>query len=160
MNRRVWPVVALGVASAILSACGATSAENPQGEKSQPSQVQPIAGTKTSRVVLTAQAAGLLGIKTDLVRKAAGAVGTSAQNTIVPTAAIVYEADGTVWVYTTQAAIATDATGSLAFVRQPVVVLKVDGDMAVLQSGPPAGSSVVIVGAAELMGTESGVEGG
>lgn len=156
MNRQVWTLFALAVASVFLSGCGATNAENPEGAKSQPSQVQPIAGTKTSRVILTAQAAAQLGIKTELVRKASTAVGA----TIVPTAAIVYEPDGTVWVYATQAPTAADATGSLAFARQPVVVLRIDGDVAVLQSGPPVGTSVVIVGAAELLGTESGVEGG
>ena len=40
-----------------------------------------------------------------------------------------------------------------------VVIDHVDGDNAVLRSGPPAGTSVVTVGGAELLGTEYVVEG-
>jgi hypothetical protein len=160
MNRRGWAVFAVAVGCAFLNGCGPTST-NPT-EKSQVSQVLPITGTNSSRVVLTPQAAARLGIKTDLVRKAPTAAGgAGAQNVILPTAAIVYESDGSVWVYATLPSTGADATtGSLAFVRQPVVVLRIEGDVAVLQSGPPAGTSVVTVGAAELLGTESGVEGG
>jgi hypothetical protein len=155
----VWPLLALAVGAAVLSGCGPTTAS--PSVKSQASQVQPIAGTKTSRVVLSAQAAAQLGIRTEPIRKATGAAGVTAQNTMVPTAAIVYEADGTVWVYAALPSTASDGTtGAVAYARQPVVVGKITGDVAVLQSGPPAGTSVVTVGAAELLGTESGVEGG
>jgi len=41
-----------------------------------------------------------------------------------------------------------------------VAMAGVSGDMAVLQSGPPAGTQVVTTGAAELLGSEQGVAGG
>jgi hypothetical protein len=158
MNHRVSLVIAFAVGSAVLSGCGPTNAS--QSEKSQLSEVQPIAGTNAIRVALTGPAAARLGIKTELVRKAPTATGgAGAQSLIVPTAAIVYKSDGSVWVYTTLPQTAA-TTGYLTFGREPVVILRIDGDVAVLQSGPPVGASVVTVGAAELLGTESGVEGG
>jgi hypothetical protein len=48
----------------------------------------------------------------------------------------------------------------VTFIREAVTILRIDGDVAVLQSGPPVGTSVVTVGTAELLGTERGVEGG
>lgn len=158
MNHRLTLIFALAVGSAVLSGCGPTNAS--PSEKSQLSEVQPIAGSNAIRVVLTGQAAARLGIKTELVRKAPTAAGSAgAQSIIVPTAAIVYKSDGSVWVYTTLPQTAS-TTGYLSFGREPVVILRIDGDVAILQSGPPAGTSVVTVGAAELLGTESGVEGG
>jgi hypothetical protein len=158
MNHRVSLVIAFTVGSAVLSGCGPTNAS--PSEKSQLSEVQPIAGTSAMRVALTGPAAARLGIKTELVRKAPTVAGTAGtQSVIVPTAAIVYKSDGSVWVYTTLPQTAS-TTGYLTFGREPVVILRIDGDIAVLQSGPPVGTSVVTVGAAELLGTESGVEGG
>ena len=43
------------------------------------------------------------------------------------------------------------------FVRRRVELARVVEDLAVLRRGPPAGTSVVTVGAAELFGTEFGV---
>jgi hypothetical protein len=108
-------------------------------------------------VILTAHAATLIGIKTDLVRKST----TVTTQTTVPVAALVYEPDGTVWVYTAQVNVPANAPGgAVTFIREAVTILRIDGDVAVLQSGPPVGTSVVTVGAAELLGTERGVEGG
>jgi hypothetical protein len=67
---------------------------------------------------------------------------------VVAHSAVVYDAKGKTWVY-----VATDA---LTFVRQPITVDYVDGDLAVLSDGPAAGTKVVTVGAAELLGTEFG----
>ena len=47
----------------------------------------------------------------------------------------------------------------LTFVRERIGVDYVRGDLAVLFSGPPAGTRVVTVGAAELLGAELGVGG-
>jgi hypothetical protein len=45
-------------------------------------------------------------------------------------------------------------------VRQRVGVARIDGDLAILGSGPAPGTAVVTVGVAELLGTELGVGGG
>ena len=67
---------------------------------------------------------------------------------VVPWSAVVYDFDGGAWVYET--------TAPHVFVRRRVQVRRVEGDLAVLSSGPAAGASVVSQGAAELLGTELG----
>ena len=44
----------------------------------------------------------------------------------------------------------------LVFVRQPITIDYIEGDRAVLSDGPAPGTSVVMVGASELFGTEHG----
>jgi hypothetical protein len=44
------------------------------------------------------------------------------------------------------------------FVRHAIDVLRIDGERAILSSGPPVGTPVVIVGSQELYGTEYAVE--
>ena len=139
----------------LLVACGPATGGSKPGDSA--SKVEPVAGARISRVVLTAQAAALIGIKTDLVVRANAG---SAQGNAVPAAALIYEADGTVWVYTAVAATSKTPVGTVTFVREPVTVARLDGDTAVLQSGPPVGTVVVTVGAVELLGTEYGVAGG
>jgi len=68
---------------------------------------------------------------------------------VVPYAAIIYDLQGQAWIYTNPAA--------LSFVREPVTVDFIEGDRAVLVKGPSSGTAVVIVGVAELYGTETGV---
>jgi hypothetical protein len=47
----------------------------------------------------------------------------------------------------------------LTYVREEVTVADIDGDSAILSSGPDVGAVVVTVGAAELLGAENGVAG-
>jgi hypothetical protein len=68
---------------------------------------------------------------------------------VVPYGAILYDIDGGTWVY--------EASSPQVFVRRRVELARVIADLAVLRRGPPAGTSVVTVGAAELFGTEFGV---
>lgn len=72
-----------------------------------------------------------------------------AQSLVVPFTAILYDIHGGAWVY--------QQMDEHVFARQRVSVEYVDGDTAVLASGPVAGSKVVTDGAAELFGTEFGV---
>ncbi len=69
----------------------------------------------------------------------------------VPYSAVIYWIDGGTWVYT--------RTGPLAFVRSPIEIDEVDGDVAVLSSGPPVGTQVVSIGGQELLGPEFQIEG-
>jgi hypothetical protein len=161
VNRGVWFAVVLSIGSAILIGCGPTSPGTRQSAGQQPSQVHPIPGTSVRRVLLTATAVADLGIRTQAVRLASAAADAATQDTVVPVAALIYAADGSAWVYLALSPTDTDATnGWLTFEREPVVVARIDGDDVVLHSGPPVGALVVIVGAAELLGTEDGVEGG
>jgi hypothetical protein len=68
---------------------------------------------------------------------------------VVPYAAVLYGVHGETWVYSNPE--------PLVFVRQPIVVDYIEGDLAYLLEGPEAGTAVVTVGAAELFGTETGV---
>jgi membrane fusion protein, heavy metal efflux system len=73
----------------------------------------------------------------------------TAEDLVVPRAAILYDASGGTWVY--------EARDGGTFVRRRVAVIDMVGDTAVLREGPAAGMRVVTLGAAELFGTEFGV---
>ena len=73
------------------------------------------------------------------------AVSGKIQKTI-PYSAVIYDADGGTWAYTT--------SEHLTFVRDEIKVERIDGDTAYLSDGPAAGTEVVTVGAAELVGLE------
>lgn len=68
---------------------------------------------------------------------------------VVPYASVIYGPSGDTWTYTN--------IGALAFVRHSITIDYIDEQLAVLLDGPPVGTEVVIVGAAELYGTEFGV---
>jgi len=84
-------------------------------------------------------------LRVQLAEKGAG------QHETVPYSSVIYWIDGGAWVYTQVA--------PLTFVRAPIVIDEVDGDVAVLKSGPPSGTRVVSVGGQELLGTEFQIEG-
>jgi len=140
MNPRGWLVPLVVVASVLLAGCEETQPESAD----EPAQVVPIKGSDVPKVVLTAEAAHRIGLKTATVE-------ASETSTVVPLAAVVYDRDGSTWVYTVEA--------PLTYVRERVTLGDVDGDVALLEDGPPAGTEVVTVGAAELLGSEYGVEG-
>jgi hypothetical protein len=76
----------------------------------------------------------------------------SAQETlhkVVPYAAVLYGVHGETWVYS--------EPEPLVYVRLPIEIDFIEGDLAYLSEGPEVGTAVVTVGAAELFGTETGV---
>lgn len=151
MNRRLWLAVGLIAASVTLAGCEQKHTESAHnGDEDKPSQVVRIEGSDLSRVVLTARAADRIGIKNEPVREVP-TPGANTQSPAVPVAALIYDNSGNIWVYT--------STKPLTFIRQRVTVARIQGDLAVLESGPAPGTPVVIVGAAELLGSEYGVEG-
>lgn len=79
-------------------------------------------------------------------------LGSGAQQKVVPYAAVLYDRHGETWTYT--------CPEPLVYVRAPIVVDYIDGDLAVLSEGPPAGTEVVTAGASELFGAETGIGGG
>jgi cobalt-zinc-cadmium efflux system membrane fusion protein len=66
----------------------------------------------------------------------------------VPWSAVVYDYFGGTWVYV--------KTADHTYSRERVLVRYVTGETAVLDDGPPPGKPVVVTGAAELFGAESG----
>ena len=134
-----WLVVVLMLTAVLLLvACGGE--ESPA--KESPASIEPIAGTEFNRVVLTERAAERIGIETDTIQ-------ANGSGTATPYAAVIYGLSGETWLYT--------MTAPLTYVRAPITIDHIDGEMAILADGPPAGTEVVTVGVAELYGTDTGV---
>jgi hypothetical protein len=136
-----WIVAVPAVACCVtLAACETATVK---ATETKPAQVEAIAGTELHKVTLSARAAQRLDIKTERVQEL---VVGGAKHKVVPYAAVLYDAHGETWVYTSPA--------PLVFVRHAIHVAYISGDRAVLSQGPPAGTAVVTVGAAELFGAE------
>lgn len=137
---------ALACAALTLSACAATE-EAPAAEEGA-AIVKPLsAKSKLSAVTLVGQAAQRLGVETTPVREASRG---SAAQTVLPYSAIIYDPSGGTWTY--------KQTKPGTYVRETIVVDRIVGSRAFLIDGPPAGTAVVSVGAAELYGAEVGVD--
>jgi hypothetical protein len=130
----------------ILAGCGSTT----PAAGAPPATVTPIAGSQVQRLQLTGQAIDRLGITTQSVR-AAGAAGKTGVREVIPYSAVVYDTDGSAWTYVN--------TAPRTYVRQPITVVAIKDNLALLSAGPPAGAAVVTVGAAELLGTEYNISG-
>jgi hypothetical protein len=139
-----WIVVALLVVAIPLSGCGPSTASAPP--HSEPAKVEHIEGSEISRVVLTAEAAKRLDIQTAQVQDAEI---SGTQRKVVPYASVIYDTHGVTWAYT--------SPEPLTFMRHRIDVDRIEGDRAILTDGPPTGTAIVIVGAAELFGTEFAV---
>jgi hypothetical protein len=136
-----WTAVVPIVASCVtLGACEPAAVK---ATETKPAQVEAIAGTELHKVTLSARAAARLDIKTDRVQEM---VVRGVKRKVVPYAAVLYDPQGRTWVYT--------SPEPLVFVRHRIQVEYISGDRAVLSEGPPAGTAVVTVGAAELFGAE------
>jgi hypothetical protein len=150
MHLRTHHVLIATMAAGLATAgCGqATKFDNEAASDAGPSRLVPIKGSDRPEVVLSAQAARRIGIETGKVRTAA----TRALHdpAVIPYAAIVYDAEGHAFAYTTPR--------PLTFVRTPIRVVRSVGPVAVVEGGPRPGTRVVTVGAQELLGVEYGVE--
>jgi hypothetical protein len=151
--RVVVPLLVAALALGV-SACSRGQTEE-QTEGYRGAKVEPVAGSDLSRVTLSRQAADRLGIATAQVSvqrlaapgQPAGA--TAAARKVVPYAAVIYDERGGTWTFT--------SPQPLTYVRQPIAVDFIEGDLAALSKGPAVGTTVVTTGAAELLGTELGV---
>jgi multidrug efflux pump subunit AcrA (membrane-fusion protein) len=140
-NGRRWIAGLVIIPGLLLSACSTVADE--EEALHDPATLEPIAGSDVSKVTLTGEAAVRLDIEAAPVLGAGSA-------TVIPYAAVYYTANGDTWTYTNPEA--------LTFVRVPIVVDHIRGDRVFLAEGPPSGTKVVTQGAAELYGTETGVE--
>jgi hypothetical protein len=132
-------LIAAGVVS--LSACGEASSGYDYETASHhvPAKLEPIKGTDVQRVIFDAEAAERVGLKTVPISH-------NGQEKVIPYDALIYGADGNTYAYT--------SPEPLTYVRQEISVDHVVGDSVVLSDGPPAGTEVVTVGAAQVYGTE------
>jgi hypothetical protein len=145
-QRNRWFAAVLIVAGISLAGCtSGTASSDSAGE--EPATVTAIDGSdQLHKVQLTEDAAARIGLTTDTVRTL-----PSDKQLAVALGAVLYDQDGATWVYV--------RTAPLTFQRQRVSIIGVTGDVAVLQSGPKAGTAVANVGVAELRGAEDGVAG-
>lgn len=140
-----WLIVVLVIAGLQLSACERKSSAD---YAKHPADVQRIEGTALSRVTLTERAAQRIGLKMDTVREQP-VPGSTSLRMVVPYSSLIYDPQGQTWIYT--------SPKPLTFMRHKIDVDYIEGDIAVLNEGPPAGTVVASVGVAELYGTEFGV---
>jgi hypothetical protein len=124
-----------------LSACGEASSgyDYETASHHEPAKLEPIKGTDVQRVIFDAEGAKRVGLKTAPIRQ-------NGQGTVIPYDAVIYDADGKTYTYT--------APKPLTYVRQEIAIDHVAGDSVMLSDGPPAGTKVVTVGAAQVYGTE------
>jgi len=142
-------IVAALAAIPLLAGCTGT-AESAADDS--PVKLTAVKGTDLSRVTLTAGAEQRLGVATDVVRAAAPAGTTAgAAASTIPYAAVIYDSQGATWTYT--------SSGPHTYVRAPITVDRIDGDLAMLTAGPNVGTAVVVVGAPELLGAEMQIAG-
>jgi hypothetical protein len=143
-RRSVVAALVLGALTA--SGCGSSEQEHPGAP---PVRAFPIAGTPFTRLVLSPDAAARIGARTARAGTRVGPRG--ARMVVVPYAAVLYDPNGVPSLYTSPA--------PRVYIRHPIRIDRVAGDVAILKQGPAAGTAVVVVGAEELFGAETGVQG-
>jgi hypothetical protein len=123
----------------LVSACKQDKVE----EKHHPAKIEESGQEGIMKVTLEPRAAERIGLQTAAIVAYPGAGGV---RLAVPYGAVMYDTKGEAWTFTNPE--------PLVFVRHKIVVESVEGDQAILAEGPPPGTAVVTVGAAELMGAE------
>lgn len=137
-RRHAAHLLAILAATATLTAC--TEVKTADKEHYSPSAISPVKGEKDLlSVTLTREGAERIGIAT-------GAVGGAAGHTSIPYAALLYEKDGSAFVYTNPR--------GLTYVRAHIAIDRVAGDRVLLDEGPPIGTKVVTTGAPQVHGAE------
>ncbi len=135
-------IATLAVAGLQLSGCGKSSSYT----KVEPAKVEKVDGI--NKVTLSEKAMERIGVKTTPLQE--GKV-EGAENDVprpfVPYSAVMYVSNGDTFVYT--------SPKPQTFVREAINIDYIAGNVAVLKEGPPAGTNVVTVGAAELFGAEA-----
>jgi hypothetical protein len=145
-HRRSWVITLVLLSALGLVVYSGVAADETSVDKSEPAYVEPIEGSSLSRIVLSEQAAQRIGLATAPVADDAS---NGVPRKVIPYAAVIYSPNGETWAYT--------SPEPRVFVREAIAVDRIEGDKAILTEGPAAGTEVVTVGAAELLGAESGL---
>jgi hypothetical protein len=141
-------VAAVALAGFGLAGCSGKSTYT----KVEPAHVDHKEGEEFHKLTLTEKAMERLAVETAPVREGAPEAGSAEgqpAKSIVPYSAIIYVAEGDAFIYTNPA--------PRTFLRQPVEVESIEGNEAILKSGPAPGTQIAVVGVTELFGTEFGV---
>jgi hypothetical protein len=148
MRTRRWLAGTL-VAAFALTGCSASG--EALGEASNAAAtLHKVDGSDFDQVTLSSTAYQRLGVRTTAVRPARAATAGKA-TLVVPSAALLFDAEGKTWVYV--------QTEPRSFLRTSVTLDRVAGNTAYLTDGPKVGTIVATVGVPELFGAEEGVEG-
>jgi hypothetical protein len=126
-------VLASGLALAACSEVESNLREN------QPYEVIGAEDAPIKTVKMDDATAGLLPVRVATVRQ-------TGDRKVVPHNAVIYNPDGDVFVYTKPKAE--------TYIREPIEIVRVNGDEATLSKGPAAGTKIVTTGSAELLATE------
>jgi len=145
-HRRFWFIALVLIAALGLALYSRVAAIEGEADQSEPAYVEPIEGSSLSRIVVSEQAAKRIGLATAPVADDAS---NGAPRKVIPYAAVIYSPNGETWAYT--------SPEPRVFVREAIAIERIEGDKAILTEGPAAGTEVVTVGAAELLGAESGL---
>lgn len=129
-----------------LGVVGCKEVETESASTYTPDTLKEVSGSKDDlkRVSFTAEAAKRTGVRTAPVREQGG-------RKVVPYDALIYRPDGSTYVYT--------SPRPLEYVRAEVKVDRIESDRVLVTKGPPAGTHVVTVGAAEVYGSELEIAG-
>jgi hypothetical protein len=141
----VWRSVLVLACAASVGLSGCAAVKTTTAPAGQAASTMEKAGPDLNRLTLTDKAVERLGVTTVKVAKGEGSP------LQVPYGALVYDANGKTWVYTNPE--------PRTYIRAAVTVDKIVDNKVQLRSGPPAGTDVVTVGAAELFGAEFGTKG-
>ena len=136
--RRTMAMTAVAVGVVIAAGCGDDSSYTYE----EPATVEEVS-EGLWRIELTEQAEQRTGLETVEI----SINGSDLKE--LPYSAVMYHFDGTTWTYTNPE--------PQVFVRAPIEIERIEGDVAILVSGPDVGTTVVSVGAAELYGVEFGI---
>ena len=124
-----WIVVVLLIIAGLqLAACSQTTVE---AATEKASVVEPIEGTELNRVILSQKAVERLDIQTTQLREEQV---DGAQRLVIPYGALIYGVNGDTWMYINPE--------PLIYVREPITVDYIDGDMVVLADGPAISTEV------------------
>jgi hypothetical protein len=146
MTSSAWSRAAVVLCAVLVLGACKTVEEEPPDTGAEPAAVEPVKGSGgLSKVALTESAVERLALETVDVLAGGAAGGTQ-----VPYSAVMYDADGNTWAYV--------EVSPRVYLREAITVAEIHGDVASLTAGPPPGTPVVSVGAAELYGAEVGVD--
>jgi hypothetical protein len=134
---RLAMIALLACPALALSAC--TEQEAVEADHYEPTKLSGTRDREVQRVTFTEEGASRLGLETAAVR-------ATAKGAVLPYAALLYDAEGGAFTYTSPA--------PRTFVRRTVEIARIDGRRVLMSKGPAPGTKVVTTGAAEVLGAE------
>jgi hypothetical protein len=145
-HHRSWVIPFVLLSALGLVVYSGVAADEASVGESEPAYVEPIDGGSLNRIVLSEKAAQRIGLATTPVADDAS---NGVPHKVIPYSSVIYSPNGETWAYI--------SPEPRVFVREAILIDRIEGDKAILSEGPDAGTEVVTVGAAELLGAESGL---